>query len=67
MIPLTLEEIAEVTGGRLAGADADAVVTGVRVDSRLVRAGELFVALPGSRTDGSLFAAAAAEAGAAAT
>jgi UDP-N-acetylmuramoyl-tripeptide--D-alanyl-D-alanine ligase len=67
LIPLTLKEIAEVTGGRLADADPDAVVHGVQVDSRQVRAGELFVALPGSRTDGSLFAAAAAEAGAAAT
>ena len=67
MIPFTMKEIAEVTGGRLADADPDAVVTGVAVDSRVVRPGELFVALPGSRTDGSLFAAAAAEAGAAAT
>ena len=67
MIPFTLKEVAEATGGRLAGADPDAVVAGVQVDSRRVRAGELFVALPGDRTDGSLFAAAAAEAGAAAT
>ncbi|HEV2921491.1 MAG TPA: Mur ligase family protein, partial [Actinomycetota bacterium] len=67
MIPFTLKEIAEATGGRLVDADPDAVVTGVQVDSRKVRVGELFVALPGSRTDGSLFAAAAAQAGAAAT
>ena len=67
MIPFTLKEIAEVTGGRLVEADPDAVVAGVQVDSRKVAAGELFVALPGSRTDGSQFAAAAAEAGAAAT
>ncbi len=67
MIPLTLKEIAEVTGGRLTDADPDAVVGGVAADSRAVRPGELFVALPGSRTDGSLFAAAAAQAGAAAT
>jgi UDP-N-acetylmuramoyl-tripeptide--D-alanyl-D-alanine ligase len=67
VIPMTLKEVAEATGGRLADADPDTVVTGVQVDSRKVRAGELFVALPGSRTDGSLFAAAAAEAGAAAT
>jgi UDP-N-acetylmuramoyl-tripeptide--D-alanyl-D-alanine ligase len=67
VIPFTLKEVAEATGGRLADADPDAVVTGVQVDSRQVRAGELFVALPGGRTDGSLFAAAAAEAGAAAT
>jgi len=67
VIPMTLKEIAEATGGRLADADPDAVVAGVAVDSRAVQPGELFVALPGSRTDGSLFAAAAAEAGAAAT
>jgi UDP-N-acetylmuramoyl-tripeptide--D-alanyl-D-alanine ligase len=67
VIPFTLKEVAEATGGRLVGADPDAVVTGVQVDSRRVAAGELFVALPGGRTDGSLFAAAAAEAGAAAT
>jgi UDP-N-acetylmuramoyl-tripeptide--D-alanyl-D-alanine ligase len=67
VIPFTLKEVAEATGGRLADADPEAVVTGVQVDSRRVGAGELFVALPGSRTDGSLFAAAAAEAGAAAT
>ena len=67
MIPLTLKEIADVTAGRLADADPDAVITGVAVDSRAVRPRELFVALPGRRTDGSLFAAAAAEAGAAAT
>ncbi|MFL6219529.1 MAG: UDP-N-acetylmuramoyl-tripeptide--D-alanyl-D-alanine ligase [Actinomycetes bacterium] len=67
MIPIILKEIAEVTGGRLVEADPDAVVHGVQVDSRKVEAGELFVALPGSRTDGSLFATAAAEAGAVAT
>jgi UDP-N-acetylmuramoyl-tripeptide--D-alanyl-D-alanine ligase len=67
VIPIALKEIAEVTGGRLVEADPDAVVHGVQVDSRKVGAGELFVALPGSRTDGSLFATAAAEAGAVAT
>jgi UDP-N-acetylmuramoyl-tripeptide--D-alanyl-D-alanine ligase len=67
VIPLSLQAIAEAAGGRLVDADPDAVVIGVQVDSRRVRAGELFVALPGSRTDGSLFAGAAAEAGAAAT
>jgi UDP-N-acetylmuramoyl-tripeptide--D-alanyl-D-alanine ligase len=67
VIPIALKEIAEVTGGRLVEADPDDVVHGVQVDSRKVGAGELFVALPGSRTDGSLFAAAAARAGAVAT
>jgi UDP-N-acetylmuramoyl-tripeptide--D-alanyl-D-alanine ligase len=67
MIPFGLDEVAGVTGGRLVDADPTATVTGVAVDSREVRPGDLFVALPGSRTDGSLFAAAAAQAGAAAT
>ena len=53
MIPLTVAEVARVTGAELAGADPDAVVTGeVEVDSRLVGTGGLFVALPGERTDG---------------
>jgi UDP-N-acetylmuramoyl-tripeptide--D-alanyl-D-alanine ligase len=67
VIPLALREIAAVTGGRLLDGDPDATATGVAVDSRLVRPGDLFVALPGGRTDGSLFAAAALQAGAAAT
>jgi UDP-N-acetylmuramoyl-tripeptide--D-alanyl-D-alanine ligase len=67
VIPFTLAEVAAVTGGRLAGADPSARVTGVTVDSRRVAPGDLFVALAGSRTDGSLFAAAALQAGAAAT
>jgi UDP-N-acetylmuramoyl-tripeptide--D-alanyl-D-alanine ligase len=67
VIPLTLREVAAVTGGRLLDGDPDATATGVAVDSRVVRPGDLFVALPGGRTDGSLFAAAALQAGAAAT
>ncbi len=39
-------------------------MTGIAVDSRLVRPGDLFVALPGTRTDGAQFAAAARAAGA---
>ncbi len=41
-------------------------ITGVTIDSRTVAAGDLFVALPGSRTDGARFAADALRAGAAA-
>jgi UDP-N-acetylmuramoyl-tripeptide--D-alanyl-D-alanine ligase len=67
MIPLTLGEVAGLTGGRLLDADPALVVTGVAVDSRVVAPGDLFVALPGGHTDGSRFAAAAAQAGAAAT
>ena len=43
---------------------ADPEVTGVEHDSRQVRSGDLFVALPGARFDGRAFAAAAVAAGA---
>ena len=57
MIPLTLEEIAEITGGRLAHARGTEVVTGgVEFDSRKVRPGGLFVAFAGAVADGHEFA-----------
>ena len=54
-----------VRGLGLAGpVGADPEVTGVEHDSRRVRPGDLFVALPGERFDGRAFAAAAVAAGA---
>jgi UDP-N-acetylmuramoyl-L-alanyl-D-glutamate--2,6-diaminopimelate ligase len=56
--------------GELAGAldlpapSGDATVTGVTLDSRSVRPGDLYAALPGSNAHGAAFAAAAAAAGA---
>jgi len=64
VIPLTLAEVAAATGGRLLEADGTVVAGAVVVDSRAARSGALFVALPGSRADGSHFAAQALEAGA---
>ncbi|MFF5172090.1 UDP-N-acetylmuramoyl-tripeptide--D-alanyl-D-alanine ligase [Micromonospora sp. NPDC000089] len=65
MIPLSLAEVASAVGGRLAGADPDAVVTGaVEFDSRKVGTGSLFVAFPGERVDGHDYAVAAVESGA---
>jgi UDP-N-acetylmuramoyl-tripeptide--D-alanyl-D-alanine ligase len=58
-------ELARVTGGRLLRPSIRPI-RGAAVDSRLVRPGELFVALPGERTDGHRFIADAAAAGAAA-
>jgi UDP-N-acetylmuramoyl-tripeptide--D-alanyl-D-alanine ligase len=63
VIPLRLQEIAAATGGR---AEGDVTVTGVAVDSRAVRPGDLFCALPGARTHGARYAADAVAAGAAA-
>ncbi len=66
MIDLTLAEVAEAVGGRLTDvADPAVVVHGaVVVDSRVVEAGGLFVAVPGDRVDGHGFTAAAISAGA---
>ena len=64
MIPLTLAQIAEITGGQLSG-EPDAVVTGeVVIDSRRAGPGGLFVAVAGERADGHDFASAAVAAGA---
>jgi len=48
------------------GPGGEAVVTGVAIDSRAVRPGDLFVALPGERVDGRAFVGDAAARGAAA-
>ena len=68
MIPLTLREIAEVTGGRVhpdLPATGDLVVTaGVFTDSRQVTPGSLYVARRGETADGHDFLGSAAEHGA---
>lgn len=48
---LTAEDLVRLTGGRLL-ARSERAVRGAAVDSRLVAPGNLFVALPGERTDG---------------
>jgi UDP-N-acetylmuramoyl-tripeptide--D-alanyl-D-alanine ligase len=66
VIPLSVAEIAAATGAKLAAVpDANVLVTGpVVIDSRQVSHGSLFAALPGTRTDGHAFAAAALAGGA---
>ncbi|WIB69487.1 UDP-N-acetylmuramoyl-tripeptide--D-alanyl-D-alanine ligase [Curtobacterium sp. MCBD17_026] len=74
MIAMTLAEIAAAIGGELIGGaqatdvsePGDLVVDGsVETDSRLVRPGSVFFALPGEVTDGRRFVPAAVDAGAA--
>jgi len=69
MIDLSIAQIADIVGGRLADITPDEAaetrVTGtVEFDSRAVTPGGLFLALPGARSDGHDFAAAAVCAGA---
>jgi UDP-N-acetylmuramoyl-tripeptide--D-alanyl-D-alanine ligase len=64
MRPRRLSDVARAVRGSLAGDDV--IVRSVAIDSRQVRDGDLFVALPGERTDGAAFVADAFERGAAA-
>jgi len=61
----TAEDLRRLTGGRLLRT-SNRPIRGAAVDSRLVGADQLFVALPGERTDGHRYLAEAAVAGAAA-
>jgi UDP-N-acetylmuramoyl-tripeptide--D-alanyl-D-alanine ligase len=63
MDPRTFEEIAALVGGKLHGANPGQV-TKVVTDSRLIRAGEFFVALRGEQFDGHAFLPAVKEAAA---
>lgn len=64
-VALSASDLVAYTGGRLL-RDSRRPIRGGSVDSRLVQPGELFVALPGERTDGHLFLPEAVTAGAAA-
>ena len=66
MIPLSLAQIARITGGQIsADAIGETVVTGeVVIDSRRAGPGGLFAAVAGERVDGHDFASAAVAAGA---
>lgn len=57
MKELTLAQIAEACGGTLIGGNEakEYTVTGVEIDSRRVKAGNLFVAIPGEKVDGHKF------------
>jgi UDP-N-acetylmuramoyl-tripeptide--D-alanyl-D-alanine ligase len=62
---LTADELVAITGGTLL-ARSGRRIRGGAVDSRAVEPGNLFIALPGERTDGHAFVGAAMAAGAAA-
>ena len=60
----TVREIANITGGKLYRLSGDEVVTGVSMDSRTVKKGDLFFGIRGEHFDGSTFAKEAVDKGA---
>ena len=64
-IPLTAAWVAEVMAGTLVAGERGLAFAGVSIDTRSLTPGELFVAIRGEQFDGTDFAAAAIERGAA--
>ncbi|MEG2008198.1 MAG: UDP-N-acetylmuramoyl-tripeptide--D-alanyl-D-alanine ligase [Oscillospiraceae bacterium] len=65
MTGITVSDIARLTGGKLINGGGERRVSGVVIDSRLVRDGFAFAALPGERADGHDYISKAFELGAA--
>src|SRR4051794_20694231 len=64
-IRLTAEWVAAAMAGQIAGGTGGRQeVSGVSIDTRTMRAGELYIGIRGDRFDGADFSAAAVEAGA---
>ncbi len=64
MIPLTVAQVCEATAGTAHHLDSAALITDVRIDSRDISEGCLFIAIKGERVDGHDFAEAVIAAGA---
>lgn len=64
MPTLTLEEMAQATGGEIAAGDAARTVDSYVIDSRRIDGDAVFFALPGERTDGHRYLGEAAANGA---
>ena len=54
-VPLSFSELARVVDGRIVGGSATVLIDGVSIDSRVLRPGDLFVAIRGDRFDGHRF------------
>ncbi|MHB9003087.1 MAG: UDP-N-acetylmuramoyl-tripeptide--D-alanyl-D-alanine ligase [Coriobacteriia bacterium] len=64
MLTLSVERLAEVTGGELLVGSGDSMVNGLAIDSRAVSPGNAFVAFSGERVDGHDFISVALDEGA---
>src|SRR6266852_1914902 len=65
MNPLSILQIAELSGAKLEQGDGKTLIERISTDSRTIKEGELFVALRGENFDGHKFVEATAKAGAA--
>jgi UDP-N-acetylmuramoyl-tripeptide--D-alanyl-D-alanine ligase len=65
MNPLSILQIAELSGAKLEQGDGKTLIERISTDSRTIKKGELFVALRGENFDGHKFIEATAKAGAA--
>ena len=63
----TGDELADATGGTWQGSDSRIPIYGLSIDTRTLKAGDMYVALKGDRFDGHSFVDAAVKAGAAAS
>ena len=61
--PLSIDDVVRATGGHLLQR-SDQPILGAAVDSRRIEPGQIFIAIPGERTDGHAFLGAAIAAGA---
>lgn len=64
---VSVRDIVDAVGGKLLCGDPSAAVTGAAIDSRAVKAGDIFVPIIGERTDAHRFIQQVLESGAAAT
>ncbi len=63
---MTVQDVVKATGGRMLCGDADTALEHISIDSRSVKAGDLFVPLVGEKTNAHRFIGQALELGASA-
>ncbi len=64
MKKLTVEEIRKAAAGELITGNDESIISGIEMDSRVIKAGDCFFALTGERSDGNDYALPAFENGA---
>lgn len=65
MFELSVKDIVKITSGKLLCGDENTIIRGICTNSRKIEEGNLFVPIPGERTDGHLYIESALEIGAA--